>query len=253
MLQRIKNKLIRALSPASDTVKVSADFFKRDIKFKCESNVERFRTIEFGGEKEFLKEFVQSLSSTDIVWDVGSNIGLFGISAAITAINGAVVSFDPDPQIIERLSENVKLNGLENYQSLQLALSDSDGTLELFTTGVHGFSPSLKLQTREGAPTNSIQVRCSCGDQLIRQGTAPSPTIMKIDVEGAEFQVLSGLKDTLASPTKPRLVFIELHPNFLPGFGRTVSDCEVFLETCGYRRRFRWERDAEIQCLFEAK
>jgi FkbM family methyltransferase len=252
MLDAIKALGKRLFPNRSETVVVDCDFLPKPMKFYCSSAVENYRTVQMGGEPEFLREFVRALANDDIVWDIGSNIGLFGIAAAVTASAGKVVSVDPDPSIIERLRMNIKLNKLSNHSTLQYAISDERGEIALFTSGVHGLSPSLRKQSRQGAPTESVTVPCISGDLLVSERIAPQPSVVKIDVEGAEFHVLYGMREVLNSASKPRSIFIELHPKFLSEFGKSVEDCDQLMRASGYAEAFRWERDAEIQCHFRA-
>jgi FkbM family methyltransferase len=252
MLNALKAIGKRLFPKGDETVVVNCDFLPKPMKFYCSSAVENFRTVQMGGEPEFLREFVRVLAKDDIVWDIGSNIGLFGIAAAVTAVAGKVISVDPDPSIVERLRMNIKLNKLSNHSALQYAISDERGELSLFTSGVHGLSPSLRKQSRQGAPTVSVKVPCISGDSLVSERIAPRPSVMKIDVEGAEFNVLNGMHAIFNSASKPRSIFIELHPKFLSEFGKSVADCDELMRANGYEQIFRWDRDAEIQCHFKA-
>ena len=57
---------------------------------------------------------------------------------------------------------------------------------------------------------------------------------MKIDVEGAEAKVLKGAAKLLNGPNRPRLIFVEVHPDFLPAFGDSPEGVEELLRSAGY-------------------
>ena len=72
-------------------------------------------------------------------------------------------------------------------------------------------------------------------DRLVADD-APLPTVLKIDVEGAELLVLRGATALLASTSSPRLIFLEVHPQFLPSLGicgrSRSSDLGTRLQAC---------------------
>ncbi|MCK5092657.1 MAG: FkbM family methyltransferase [Gammaproteobacteria bacterium] len=70
-------------------------------------------------------------------------------------------------------------------------------------------------------------------EDLVEQQNVPAPTAVKLDVEGAEYLVLSGMEALLSSPDC-RFLFIEVHPKDLPNFGHSVEDVNNLLEKIGF-------------------
>ena len=82
-------------------------------------------------EREFLNRF---LRPGDVFVDVGANIGLFTLIAAErVGPGGKVLAFEPTAKTFGRLVDNVQLNKLSNVECFKLALSDSQGHLQLLS------------------------------------------------------------------------------------------------------------------------
>lgn len=198
-------------------------------KFRCSCQTEFFRTAEFGGELAPLGAFLFLLESSDIVWDIGASVGLVAIHAADIA--SSVVAFEPDKITHARLVQNVTLNGLAHkVQCLELALGDVTGTTSLSSDGLDGNAPSI---VDLGRHQRSSSVEMTTVDNLVKAGL-PRPTVLKIDIEGAEVLALKGAHELLASHYAPRLIFLEVHPNFIRKFGDDPKDPEEILRKSGY-------------------
>lgn len=201
-------------------------------KFRITVNVERFRVGDLGDEAEFLERTIPLLRKDDVVWDIGSNVGVNALLYA--GVGARVLAFEPDPQIFEKLQENIVLNPGRDVVALNVALSDTEGKLEMASEGLGGRSPRLGADS----PT-PIVVQARKGDAVLADG-APAPTVLKIDVEGAEGRVLSGLSQTLRAGTV-RLCFVEIHPAWLPAFGDSTETVRESLRAAGLRPT--WSND----------
>lgn len=201
-----------------------------DVRFRCSSLREIKLTSDFGYEKSALGTFLFLLTPGDVVWDVGAAFGLFSVHSA--EFCNQVVAFEPDPSHYQRLVGNIELNRQGSKVSIQqLALCDSQGELSLSTSGLSGVSPTLGVNDKH---SSKVSVKTETVDRMVKSGVV-KPTVMKIDVEGAEAQVLRGAAELLSSEEKPRLLFIEVHPEFLGSFGDSAEDLEHMLIATGYR------------------
>jgi FkbM family methyltransferase len=137
--------------------------------------------------------FSRDIRSDDTVWDVGANVGVYTVVATATCAESQVVAFEPQPSNLARIRENLTLNDRDAILR-QVALSDCDGTahIQVNTPPGEGAFGVLREDTGEG----SVEVATSRGDGLIADGL-PAPTVLKIDVQGAELAVLRGLADAL--------------------------------------------------------
>jgi FkbM family methyltransferase len=220
-------------------------------KFDIGTKVELYRTVEFGGERDFLSNFVAALSPEDVVLDVGASVGLVAIFSGLA---GATVdAIEPDPDTYSRLKRNIDLNALSNVSPVQLALGDEVGEAILFSDGAAGRAPTLRAQAgRTVAPRGTIKVQTSTIDKEIEARRLRIPTVVKIDVEGAETMVLKGAKGLLSGAfgRPPRRLFIELHPEFLPSFQSSETEAVEILTSYGGKRLSRDQRGDQVHEVY---
>lgn len=203
------------------------NYFLGHRKFYCGSRTEFFRTANYGKEEVFLGAFLYSLKDDDVIWDIGSSIGIVSIYAAPYVKK--VIAFEPDKAIYKKLCRNVELNGLNNkIDCRNLGISNMEGKVFLNTDGVEGFSPSISNLGRHG---NQAEISVNTVDNIILN-EKDAPTIIKIDIEGAEILALKGASSLLKSERKPRLLFVEIHPTFLKEFNS--SEKEIIDIVLGY-------------------
>jgi FkbM family methyltransferase len=212
--------------------------------FRCGNRIEYFRAVEFGGEAEALGAFLFLLQPDDVVWDVGASIGLLSVHAA--GLARQVVAFEPDPATFRRLRQHIELNGLSNRVECRMeALGDRTGDVVLRSDGLIGNAPAIAdLGLHDGA----VNARITTVDELVDTGLH-APTVLKIDVEGAELQMLRGAERLLGSARRPRIVFLEVHPQFLPRFGATVAAVERVVAQHDYHIAARKIRGDQIHLL----
>lgn len=216
-----------------------------NIDFKINNGIENFRLRKWGGEKEYVMDMMKVLKNDDVFYDVGSSVGLMSIIAAKCLPNGKVVSFEPDKENLKCLHENYSINKLNNYKSLNLAVGDKKDILKLYTSGSNGYSPSLK---KVNGIDSFVEIAVDTIDNLINKEKLPFPTVIKIDIEGAEFMALKGMKNLLSSELRPRVIFVELHPEFLPAFNTTTDQILEYLNSFEYFMEHKIEREKQILC-----
>jgi FkbM family methyltransferase len=159
--------------------------------------------------------------------DVGGNKGDFALLAAkIVGDNGNVVCIEPEPTNLNWIRRSIDLNGYKNIKVCNLALSDHDGESLLHLGTKSGFHTLLS-----GAPDRdqgSLKVRVRKLDSLLPELDVRAVNVLKIDVEGAELQVLKGAIETIRA--NPQIVlFLDIHP-FL---GVNVSEVFDYLDFLG--------------------
>lgn len=217
------------------------------VKFHINNPVEKFRLQKFGGEKDQLEELLSLLRADDILYDIGASVGAWSIPAAIKAAKGQVVSFEPDPENLDRLRKNYALNGVTNFKVLPVAVGSEEGEMELFTAGAYAASPSLKPVNKI---STSIQVKIETVDGLIARQEIPEPSVVKIDIEGAEMMALRGMTNLLGSAGRPRALVLELHPLFLPSFDTTLTEIFKFLIEKKYELGELASREDQVLCTW---
>lgn len=245
LIRPFANELRRGLAFALHVEQtVVADRYG-EFRFRVGNRIEVGRTLDYGYEPVPLGAFLFLLRDDDVVWDVGASVGLYTVHSAARC--RCVVAFEPDAATFARLGQNVGLNGLTSKVQLhQLALGEAPGELQLATDGLDGMAPTLT--TRFERHSRSIAVKVETIDLMIAQG-APHPDVVKIDIEGAEILALRGARGLLNGPRPPRLLFVELHPRFLPAFGGSQGDVMQLLTDAGYQVVSMQERGAQYHVL----
>lgn len=186
------------------------------------------RAIE---ERPIIDHLVSNLRRDDVFYDVGANLGLYSCLAA-DVVTQPVIAFEPHPDNADRLEDNADLNGAD-ISVLRRALSDSTGQADLTIVLDKVGSAGHTLVSGSAPGLDSITVPKIRGDELIAKEALPHPTVLKIDVEGAEQAVLDGLEAALSHPDC-RLVYCETHANRLQNQGGSVADIRATLESHGF-------------------
>ena len=145
-----------------------------------------------------------------LVVDVGANEGAFSAGVLAVAPQARIVAVEPGPGPRERL--RARLAGLPNVEILDVAVAASPGTATFHLTA-HDHNSSLQPPRGESRATidagwqvvEEIEVRTTTLDDLVGDRTAD---VLKIDVQGAELDVLRGGDETLA---RARAVLLEMN------------------------------------------
>lgn len=140
-------------------------------------------------EVDFLLQVINHIDTEQrVIYDIGGNIG-YHATAFASAAHAQVHSFEPNPLNYAMLRENT--NHLRNVTLHRMAVSDRNGQ-----TLVESFDPSVSTNFGEIhiEQSTGIPVDCARLDDL----TLPPPALIKVDVEGFEWEVLSGAAGILA-------------------------------------------------------
>jgi FkbM family methyltransferase len=138
-------------------------------------------------------------------YDVGANVGYYTILASrLVGPSGQVTAFEPLIRNLSYLHRHKELNSAENVRILPFAVSNRSGTA---TFSVGNVSAMGKIDDAGEilVPTITLDEAANLLDIL--------PQVIKIDVEGAEFEVLQGSKDLLSS-AEP-IIFLSTHSTIL--------------------------------------
>jgi FkbM family methyltransferase len=161
-------------------------------------------------ESAVQKVLVEHLRSGDIFYEVGAHIGFFSLLAAgLVDGSGEVVAFEADPLNVGLIQEHFRRNSLAHARVVPMAVWSKAGTVS-FTRGseLSSLNAGGVLESSPwGFNTDVIEVEAIALDDYVQRHRPPS--LVKIDVEGAELHVLNGAKE-LISFYKP-LVLCEVH------------------------------------------
>ena len=130
----------------------------------------------------------------DIVVDVGANVGMFTVKAALSVGDkGKVVSIEPIEENFELLKKNVEFHNLVNVQIIRKALGRERGKTTMIKSLLSGTHQLKGLKNPE-FPIQEVDVEMDTLDNIVKQLNINRIDLLKIDVEGAELEVLKGAK-----------------------------------------------------------
>lgn len=163
--------------------------------------------------------------------DIGANIGL--ITMIMSKVSGKVISFEPESENYRALEENVKLNQIRNVNQYQLALSDKDEETYFYINNKNEGGHTINKE-QVGRFRDSFQEKRKIFvvklDSFLKKKEFGKIDLIKIDVEGAELDVLNGAKETIMKD-KPLIIFEALDEKeltksrqFLKRLGYTIKD-----------------------------
>ena len=172
--------------------------------------------------------------------DVGANIGMFSLSYASMFKNAEVHSFEPVPFIYKYLNKNLKLNPnlSSNIYTHNLGLSNSVEQKQLSIPAPHqheryNYNLDIRLYSVLGQGRHKINAKFMPLDLWVDRSHIKSLDFIKIDVEGYEYLVLEGAKETLKS-FKP-IVMFELNDMTITLSNRTADEYLHFAQKIGYQ------------------
>lgn len=183
-------------------------------------------------EDEINKLIRISLKDGDNALDIGGNIGLQSIRMSqCVGSTGKVFAFEPLNYLQEKLRKNMDLNKAVNVELFPYALADVDGEAD-FTINTNNWNQgTFSLSNTDNGPQKQ-HVVIKAADNLPEVQNLTSLGLIKIDVEGFEYKVLLGLKNTLER-LKPRIIF-EYDDKYWQKNGQKINDCYNFLQSMGY-------------------
>jgi|GEM_PF-577404 len=210
--QRIFNNAIQLLK--ADYIVRSVPEFRGVFELDVSSTLSKM-VLNEGYEREIIPFFEAILSDGLHVVDIGANIGLYTVLAAkLVGNSGKVLAVEPVPSIFRLLFSNIKRNGLENVFIFDGVVASQNGDYNLnFVEGSPEYSSLAKI-VHPHAPNNikQITVPGETLDNLVRINGL-NPSLVKIDVEGAEGLVLSGA-DVVLKTCRP-IILSELDDRLL--------------------------------------
>lgn len=191
----------------------------RDGIFFCKKHTSQIWGIDTFKEQKSRKYFELIKKGTFV--DVGANVGRYSIMVANNLKGkGRLVAIEPAPEVFETLKKNVKLNKINNAILVNTACFSKNKVLKFYITktlgqhSLYGKGKNIKLKARKL-------------DDILKEHKINDVNLIKIDVEGAEFEVIKGASKTI-SGQKPMIIFESLEEE-------RADKIKKFLEKKGYK------------------
>jgi FkbM family methyltransferase len=225
---------------------------KHQYRFVCHSSKERNRAKRlFDKEKGTIAWLKRELRPDDVFYDVGANIGTYTIYAAYRlGPAGVVYSFEPHIANAHSLLQNICENGqTKTVQVVTAALSNAEqyGPFNYQSVREASSTSQFGRNAYEGETFEIVfrEIKHACRlDTLVASGAIKRPNLVKIDVDGLDFEVLEGMRELMAHPQRPRSIQIELGSESKPNI-------MAFCAALGYSLKEKHWSEAGIRFIEE--
>ena len=176
-------------------------------------------------EKLLTETLQNEVKEGESVLDIGANIGYYALmEARLVGPYGKVYAVEPVPYNMQSLEKNIGLNDYSNIETFQQAIGQYDGILPLYISD----HPNWCSFYPSGNVVGQVDVSVSSLDSFLKDKRQPS--MIRMDVEGYEYEIANGMHSLFESNVPLRLL-VEFHPDVM-GTQRAVE----FLSTLKHYR-----------------
>jgi FkbM family methyltransferase len=160
-------------------------------------------------EALFTQELQGALKEGDCVVGIGANIGYYSLmEARLVGPRGKVYAIEPVPHNMQLLEDSIRLNNYGNIETFRLAIGRSNGISTLYLSDHPNWCslyPPRKI-------IGQINIEVASLDSFLKDRRRPD--LIRMDVEGYEYEILMGMRGLLESNI-PLKLFIEFHPHIM--------------------------------------
>lgn len=221
----------------------SLRFVNRDginLKLDISNVVDHY--IYYGVKDADYNSILNLITSSKIILDIGANIGTTSLYFANINSTAKIYAFEPHPDTFNRAVENISLNNFENIQLIKLGLGEAKESVKLYEVNEHNPGMNRIIAENKNLPFKIIEIDSL--DNIVLEYGIQHIDLIKLDVEGFEYSVLKGAKNTIAK-WKPSL-FIELDDKNLRENNSSAKDLILLLNSYGYTNIYRASDSAII-------
>lgn len=193
----------------------------KGLRFDAGHGTKLFTAGEY--ERPVQEAAMSLVKPGDVCYDIGANLGFFTVLLGRLVENmGIVYAFEPVPANAAMIKRNARLNRLSNVKVLRVACSIQSGRSELLLAD-HVGGAVLKSAGVPPDLAGSLMVETSTVDALVASRQIKPPNFVKIDVEGAEMDVLKGMETVLRQWAPAVIIEVD---------DATRTECDAKLELC---------------------
>ena len=220
------------------------DVLNKKLKFYAPNDVIkwRFDTI-FTKEPETIQWINNFEDNNDFIfWDIGANVGVFSLYAALKYENIKTYAFEPSTSNLRVLSRNISINGLENKILINpLPLFDKKPSFQMMSEGnfveggaLNSFSVNYGYDGKEFDVKNKYFLLGTSLNFLIEENILQTPQYIKLDVDGIEDLILKGASDFLKSE-KIKSILVEINEDYADQKDKLIN----FLENKNFKLMYK--------------
>lgn len=160
-----------------------------------------------------VKAMQKEIKPGDIVVDIGANIGYYALlEARLVGKKGKVYAIEPVPKNIELLTKNIELNNYSNIEVFQMAIGSENKKDFIHISKLRNICSMAQQEIYRSTYTHKVPVQVITLDDFLKDKAYPD--LVRMDVEGYEFEIIKGMKETL-KVNNPLKLFVELHLDLL--------------------------------------
>jgi FkbM family methyltransferase len=172
-------------------------------------SAQAYGTLSGNHEPMVAEALRRTLPDGGVFFDVGANTGFTSMLAArLVGSGGTVIALDPQAECVAAVKAHAALNGFDHVHVIEAAAAAATGEAEIIVVK-DSLWTRLATVGEHALEQRRDVVRAVTLDDLVSSGEAPAPDVVKIDVEGAELDVLAGMTDLLR--TRRPIVICEMH------------------------------------------
>ncbi|CAN5668279.1 hypothetical protein BH18ACT13_BH18ACT13_01700 [soil metagenome] len=215
---------------------VQGDHFGVTYRLNLRDNVQRDLYYLGGYEQALLSFLADEVRPGDVFVDVGAHIGTIALPMArLVAPDGAVIAFEPALDTAADLERNALRNGIVGLTVVGSALGVRAGQATLRESESKLYhAADMGVRSLHGAGRPIAEVPVISFDEWVTEARIRRLDLVKIDVEGSEYDVLRGMQKSIRA-YGPRLLVIEVVPAHLERSGASPQLVEEFLNNEGYQ------------------
>lgn len=233
---RIINSLWSAAVGDRDTVRMAALKYG-GFKIPCDLRDDLQRQLYFFGtyfvEETPLSVWQGRAHGCKVIFDVGANLGIYSLAALASEANATVHAFEPTPEIADQLRKVAELNGLR-LRVYEMAVSSKTGHAKLNRyRGDLGTNSGMNFVFGNADPGDPNRVSTVRLDDFCLEKDILRIDLLKVDVQGHEYEVFQGAKNLLDRGVI-RQIFFELDWRSNSQGGCVARQSVSLLEAAGY-------------------
>jgi len=239
-MRRYINSFKRVKSPKNFwdgyyRLKAKEEGFIQKVNFKNGFKLEVPHQLKTAFDEIYLRDVYQKglskIKDGATVLDLGANAGYFSLAAFMKSKNINLIAVEPLPTNLKLYRETMSLNGIDDFTLIEKAVLNNEGKdLEIHYEEDGAASVGASMITRRKSRT-SINVPTTTLDEIYEVNSLSHVDVLKIDCEGAEYNILYNASDDVFGKTP--CIILETH-DWAPEEEGTIPQLEAFLKEKGY-------------------
>ena len=165
-------------------------------------------------EKLAVNAFRKELKQGDVLLEAGANIGYYTlIGSKKIGKGGKIYAVEPSSKNLAKLQKNLELNNIKNVKFFHNAFGNFNGKTNLYISHSCNMNQVKEGISEVNFDKNKLlekeKIKIITIDKFLKK--KKKPTVIRMDVEGYEYEIVNGMKKLLVE-SPPRLLYIEVHP-----------------------------------------